>query len=298
MDNHTENKIIDGKKVSKQIRENILESVLKLQKENITPGLVVILVGDDPASSIYVNSKSKAAEKLGIYSETIRLDETTTQEELLNLIERLNHDDKFNGILVQLPLPDHIDEDLILRSINPTKDVDCFHPENVGKLVIGNPYLLPCTPAGIIELMKAYNISTQGKNVVVVGRSNIVGKPMANILVQKNKNANATVTIVHSRTNNIENHLKEADIIIAAIGVSNFIKASMVKKGVVIIDVGMNRVPADNEKGYILTGDADFNELLPKVSKITPVPGGVGPMTITMLMNNTVQSCKMKNNLS
>ncbi len=295
MENKFENKIIDGKKVSNQIRENISDSVLKLQKENITPGLVVILIGDDPASNIYVNSKSKAAKKLGIYSETIRLAKSTTQEELLNLIDNLNKDDKFNGILVQLPLPDHIDEGQILRSINPAKDVDCFHPENVGRLVIGNPYLLPCTPAGIIELLKAYNISTQGKNVVVVGRSNIVGKPIANILIQKKEYANATVTIVHSRTNNIENYLKDADIIIAAIGVSNFINKSMVKDGVVIIDVGMNRVPADNEKGYKLTGDADFHDLLPKVSKITPVPGGVGPMTITMLLFNTVQACKFQN---
>lgn len=290
-----EDKIIDGKKVSKQLREKLYDSVQKLKQKEIIPGLVVILVGDDPASNIYVNSKSKAAGKLGIYSETIRLSETTTQQVLLDLITKLNKDEKYNGILVQLPLPKHVDAEIIFRSINPTKDVDCFHPENVGRLVIGNPYLLPCTPAGIIELLKAYNISSSGKNIVIAGRSNIVGKPLANILIQKKDFANATVTVVHSRSQNIENYFKDADIIITAIGKANFLKASMVKDGVVVIDVGINRVPADNEKGYVLAGDAYFDDLLPKVSKITPVPGGVGPMTITMLLYNTIQACKMQN---
>lgn len=292
-----DDKIIDGKKVSAQFRENIKKSVIQLKQSGIVPSLVVILVGDDPASNIYVNSKAKAAGRLDILSETIRLPESTTQQELLDIISKLNSDKKCNGILVQLPLPKHINEEIVLKSINTQKDVDCFHPENVGRLVIGNPYLLPCTPAGIIELLKAYHISTSGKNVVIAGRSNIVGKPMANILMQKNDFANATVTVVHSRTKNINQYFKNADIIIAAMGNANFIKASMIKEGAVIIDVGMNRIPADNEKGYVLAGDADFNELLPKVSKITPVPGGVGPMTITMLLHNTVQACKKQNSI-
>jgi len=290
-------KLIDGKKVSQQIRENIAKSVEELKTKNIEPGLVVVLVGDDPASAIYVKNKEKSAVKLGMYSETIRLETSTTQEYLLELIDNLNNDDKYNGILVQLPLPKHIDEQVILKSINPKKDVDCFHPENVGRLVTGNPYLLPCTPAGIIEMLKAYNISTSGKHVVIAGRSNIVGKPMANILVQKQEFANATVTVVHSRTKNIEEYFKNADIIIAAMGSAQFVKESMVKDGAVIIDVGMNRIPADNEKGYKLVGDVDFDALLPKVSKMTPVPGGVGPMTITMLLYNTVEACKYQNNL-
>ncbi|MFC2088337.1 bifunctional 5,10-methylenetetrahydrofolate dehydrogenase/5,10-methenyltetrahydrofolate cyclohydrolase [Calditrichota bacterium] len=292
-----EDKLIDGKKVSAQLRENLKNSVEQLKQNGYVPSLVVILVGDDPASNIYINSKSKAAGKLGIHSETIRLNESTTQEELLELISKFNSDDNYNGILVQLPLPKHINEALVLSSINTAKDVDCFHPENVGRLVSGNPYLLPCTPAGIIELLKAYNISTSGKNVVIAGRSNIVGKPLANILIQKKDYANATVTVVHSRTQHIENFFKDADIIIAAIGKANFLKSSMVKDGVAVIDVGINRIPADNEKGYVLVGDADFNDLLSKVSKITPVPGGVGPMTITMLLYNTVQACKTQNML-
>ena len=290
-------KLIDGKKVSQQLREKIAKSVNELKEKNIEPGLVVVLVGDDPASAIYVRNKEKSAQKLGMFSETIRLDSTISQDKLLEQIQKLNNDQKYHGILVQLPLPDHIDEEVILKSINLKKDVDCFHPENVGRLVIGNPYLLPCTPAGIIELLKAYDVSPAGKNVVIAGRSNIVGKPMANILIQKEEFANATVTVVHSRTKNIEDYFRNADIIIAAIGSAQFLKASMVKDGVVIIDVGMNRIPADNEKGYKLVGDADFDDLLPKVSKITPVPGGVGPMTITMLLYNTVQACKMQNNL-
>jgi methylenetetrahydrofolate dehydrogenase (NADP+)/methenyltetrahydrofolate cyclohydrolase len=297
MDHNFEDKLIDGKKVSQQIREKIAEEVKRLESKKIIPGLVVVLVGDDPASAIYVRNKEKSAKKLGMHSETIRLDATTNQNELLDLIDKLNADDNCNGILVQLPLPDQIDEEVILNSINPKKDVDCFHPENVGRLVIGKPYLLPCTPAGIVEMFKAYNISTSGKNVVIAGRSNIVGKPMANILVQKQEFANATVTVVHSRTKNIDEYFKNADIIIAAMGSAHFVKASMIKDGVVIIDVGMNRIPADNEKGYKLAGDVDFDEVLPKVSKITPVPGGVGPMTIAMLLHNTVQACKKQNNL-
>lgn len=290
-------KLIDGKKVSQQIREKIAKSVLDLKEKNIVPGLAVVLVGDDPASAIYVRNKEKSAQKLGICSETIRMESSTSQDELLKLIGKLNDDDNFNGILVQLPLPRHIDEPIILKSVNPKKDVDCFHPENVGRLVTGNPYLLPCTPAGIVEMLKAYKISPEGKNVVIAGRSNIVGKPMANILIQKKEYANATVSIVHSRTKNIEDYFKNADIIVAAMGSAQFVKASMIKEGAVVIDVGMNRIPADNEKGYKLVGDADFDDLLPKVSKITPVPGGVGPMTITMLLYNTVQACKMQNNL-
>ncbi len=290
-----DDKIIDGKLLSANVKEEVRQKTEELIKAGIHPGLVVILVGEDPASAIYVRNKGKACEKAGIYSETIKLAATTAENELLNLIDSLNNDAKFHGILVQLPLPDHINEEKIIAAVSPDKDVDCFHPVNVGKLVSGKPYVIPCTPAGIMELIRASEIETEGKHVVVIGRSNIVGKPMANLLMQKSKGANATVTVVHSRTNNIENFTRQAEILIAAIGKANFVTSNMIKKGVAIIDVGINRIPADNEKGYTLAGDVDFNDVLPHVSKITPVPGGVGPMTIAMLLKNTLTAARYQN---
>jgi len=289
-------KIIDGKLVSKKVKESIKDETLKLQDKGIRPGLVVVLVGEDPASAIYVRNKGKACENAGIFSETIKLSESVSESELLNLIEQLNNDERFHGILVQLPLPKHINETRVLESINPEKDVDCFHPVNVGRLVSGMPYVLPCTPAGIRELLSAYEIPTEGKHVVVIGRSNIVGKPLANLLMQKSKEANATVTIVHSRTEDIPSYTIQADILIAAMGYANFVQGDMIKQGAVIIDVGMNRIEADNEKGYCLVGDVDFESVYAKVSKITPVPGGVGPMTIAMLLKNTLTAAKFQAN--
>jgi methylenetetrahydrofolate dehydrogenase (NADP+)/methenyltetrahydrofolate cyclohydrolase len=287
-----EEKLINGKEISKRIREEIKVQIQELKQENIYPGLAVVLVGDDPASSIYVNMKGRACQEVGIFSETNRLPTNVSQKELLELIDKLNHNDRFNGILVQLPLPKHIDNKIVLESVVVQKDVDCFHPENVGRLVSGNPYVTPCTPAGILELLKASNISTEGKHAVILGRSNIVGKPMANLLMQKSASANATVTIAHSRTNNITWHTQQADILIAAIGQAHFVDETMIKEDAVIIDVGTNRIPADNEKGYKLVGDVHFERVIDKVAKITPVPGGVGPMTIAMLLKNTITAAK------
>jgi len=289
-----EDKIIDGKVVSSQIKEEIREKTQKLIARGTKPGLVVVLVGEDPASAVYVRNKGKACEKAGIYSETIKLPEKTSEKDLLTLIEKLNNDPKFHGILVQLPLPDHINEFKVIELINPLKDVDCFHPTNVGKLVGSKPYVLPCTPAGILKLLQAYHINTEGRHVVIIGRSNIVGKPLANLLMQKSPQANSTVTVVHSRTKDIAHYTRQADILIAAMGKANFVKSDMIKENVVIIDVGMNRVPANNDKGYLLTGDVDFKDVLPKVSKITPVPGGVGQMTIAMLLTNTLTAAEFK----
>jgi methylenetetrahydrofolate dehydrogenase (NADP+)/methenyltetrahydrofolate cyclohydrolase len=287
-----EDKLIDGKIVSNQVKEEIREETKKLIARGIKPGLVVVLVGEDPASAVYVRNKGKACEKAGILSETIKLPENTSEKDLLTLIDQLNNDPQYHGILVQLPLPDHINESKVIELINPLKDVDCFHPANVGRLVSGKPYVLPCTPAGILKLLQANAISTEGKHVVIIGRSNIVGKPLANLLVQKSAQANSTVTVVHSRTKDIAFHTRQADILIAAMGKANFVTEDMVKENVVIIDVGINRVSADNEKGYILAGDVDFNNVLPKVSMITPVPGGVGPMTIAMLLKNTLTAAE------
>lgn len=283
-----ESKLIDGKSISRIVKEKVRKKTAELVAHGIQPGLVVVLVGEDPASAVYVRSKGKACENAGIFSETIKLSKNTSEEELLELIHKLNEDQRFHGILVQLPLPGHINESQVLEAVNPLKDVDCFHPANVGKLVRGKPYTLPCTPAGILELMNVNKISTEGKYVVIIGRSNIVGKPMANILIQKEERANATVTVVHSRTKDIASFTIKADILIVAMGKANFVTADMVKEGAVVIDVGINRIPADNEKGYRLVGDVDFDSVLPRVSKITPVPGGVGPMTIAMLLNNTL----------
>jgi len=287
-------KIIDGKLVSNNVKEAIKKETSELIERGIRPGLVVVLVGEDPASAIYVRNKGRACENAGILSETIKLEESTSERDLLDLIDKLNRDDRYHGILVQLPLPKHINETRILESINQAKDVDCFHPANVGRLVSGRPYVLPCTPAGIREMLRAYDIPTSGKHVVVIGRSNIVGKPMANLLMQKSDDGNATVTIVHSRTKDIPHYTKQADILVAAMGYAHFVQKEMIKEGAVIIDVGMNRIDADNEKGYRLVGDVDFEDVYSKVSKITPVPGGVGPMTIAMLLKNTLTAAKFQ----
>ena len=275
-------KIIDGKLVSANIREKIKEKTKAIKdKYSKVPGLAAVLVGEDPASQIYVRNKRKSCEDVGIYSEEHKLPESTSQDELLALISKLNNDEKINGILVQLPLPSHIDDSKILNSVSPDKDVDGFHPINAGYLFEGKPKFIPCTPHGIIKMLEFYNIDIEGKNAVVLGRSNIVGKPAAILLLQKN----ATVTICHSRTKDLEDVLKKADIIVAAIGRAHFVKKEMVKEGAVVIDVGINRL--DTGK---LAGDVDFDAVKEISSFITPVPGGVGPMTITMLLWNTLTS--------
>jgi len=291
-------KIIDGKQIAEEIRAELKTEVAQLKKQNIVPGLGVILVGEDPASQSYVTAKERACENIGIYSDDNRLPAETSQEELLALVEKMNADPKINGILVQLPLPKHIDESAILLAIDPSKDVDGFHPMNVGKMMIGEETFLPCTPHGIVQLLLRSGIETEGAHVVVVGRSNIVGKPIANMLLQKKKGANATVTLCHTRTKDLASFTRQADIIIAASGWPNTITPDMVKKGVVIIDVGVNRIDdASKKRGYRLVGDVDFEGVKEKASFITPVPGGVGPMTITMLLYNTVLSAKRINNL-
>lgn len=279
-------KIIDGKAISKQIREEIsAERAEFTAKTGITPGLAVIIVGEDPASQVYVRNKRKACDEVGFYSESYELPAETTQEELETLVDKLNNDDKIHGILVQLPLPKHLDETRVLLKINPEKDVDAFHPYNVGKIMIGDYSFLPCTPAGVMALIERSGIDVCGKKCVVIGRSNIVGKPMAMLLLH----SHGTVTICHSRTQNLASICKEADILVAAIGKADFVGADMIKEGAVVIDVGMNR-RADGK----LTGDVNFAEAEPLASYITPVPGGVGPMTITMLMQNTLTAAKNK----
>lgn len=289
--------IINGNEIAKSIREEIRQEVAKLKSAGIEPGLVVIIVGEDPASQVYVRKKGEACNELGIYSETVRLPASTTEGELLKLIDKYNSDPRFDGILVQLPLPKHISEEKVLLRIDPGKDVDGFHPVNVGRMVVGAETYLPCTPHGCQELLVRSGNSPEGKHVVVVGRSNIVGKPVANILVQKQKGANATVTICHSGTKNLPEITRQADILIAAMGSPKFIKADMVKEGVVVIDVGVNRISDPTAKGGCrLVGDVDFEEVSKKAKAITPVPGGVGPMTITMLMQNTLKAAKVHHN--
>ncbi len=289
--------IISGNEVAKAMRAELKEEVSKMKASGVTPGLVVILVGEDPASQVYVRKKGEACEELGITSETIRLPATTSEEELLKLIDKYNADPKFDGILVQLPLPKQISEEKVLMRMDPGKDVDGFHPVNVGKMVVGAESYLPCTPAGIQELLVRSGNDPKGKHVVILGRSNIVGKPIANILVQKAAGADATVTVCHSRTKDLPALSKQADILIAAMGVPKFVKADMVSDGVVVIDVGVNRIEdATTKSGTRLVGDVDFDGVKEKAKAITPVPGGVGPMTITMLMKNTVQAAKVHHN--
>ncbi|MGG0823010.1 bifunctional methylenetetrahydrofolate dehydrogenase/methenyltetrahydrofolate cyclohydrolase FolD [Paenibacillus turicensis] len=275
--------IINGKQISEEIRNSLKNEVEQLKGQGLTPGLAVILVGEDPASGVYVRNKEKACHDLGFYSEVHRLSANTTEEELLALVDKLNHQQDIHGILVQLPLPSHIHEKSVIDAISVHKDVDGFHPINVGNLVIGDDSLLPCTPAGVIELIKRAGVEMSGKHAVVIGRSNIVGKPVSLLLQREN----ATVTMCHSRTNNMKEITKQADILVVAIGRANFVDASFVKPGAVVIDVGMNRL--DNGK---LAGDVDFESVKEVSGPITPVPGGVGPMTITMLMQNTVVAAK------
>ncbi|MBE2255340.1 MAG: bifunctional methylenetetrahydrofolate dehydrogenase/methenyltetrahydrofolate cyclohydrolase FolD [Ignavibacteria bacterium] len=296
MNSVTENisldKIIDGKLISSKVKAEIKEEVSELvQSGKRPPGLAFILVGEDPASKVYVKNKGKACSDIGFYSVTEKLPDSISEEELINLIQTFNNDEKIDGILVQLPLPKHINEQRVIESINYKKDVDGFHPENTGRLVSGIKSFIPCTPYGITELLKRYNIETSGKNVTVIGRSNIVGKPIANLLIQKEYNA--TVSICHSKTKDLKSYTLNADIIIAAIGSPDFLKGDMIREDVVIIDVGINRVESSSSpNGYKITGDVDFESCLEKCKMITPVPGGVGPMTIAMLMKNTLDSYK------
>ena len=281
--------IIDGKKVSAEVNEQVRQETLRLKEEHgVTPGLAVVIVGDDPASRVYVNNKKKACELVGFRSEEYALPASTTQEELLDLVRTLNEKEDINGILVQLPLPKHLDDKAVIEAINPVKDVDAFHAVNVGKIMLGEYDFLPCTPAGVMEMLHSYNIPVEGKECVVIGRSNIVGKPMGMLLLHEN----GTVTICHSRTKNLKEVCARADILVAAIGIPKFVKADMVKEGAVVIDVGMDR----DENGK-LCGDVDFENVKEKCSFITPVPGGVGPMTIATLMKNTIKACRLQNGL-
>lgn len=275
--------------MSAQVKEEVKQETLRLKQEyGVTPGLAVVIVGDDPASRVYVNNKKKACELVGFRSEEYALPEKTTQEELLELVNELNEKKDINGILVQLPLPKHLDDKAVIEAINPIKDVDAFHAVNVGKIMLGEYDFLPCTPAGVMEMLHSYDISVSGKNCVVIGRSNIVGKPMAMLLLHEN----ATVTICHSKTVNLSEVCSQADILVAAVGRPKFVTADMVKEGAVVIDVGMDR----DENGK-LCGDVDFENVKDKCSYITPVPGGVGPMTIATLMKNTIKACKLQNNI-
>lgn len=281
-------KIIDGKAVSAVVKQQVAEEAKVLAKKGITPGLAVIIVGDDPASRVYVNNKKKACELVGFLSREYALPEETTQEELLSLVKELNNDKEINGILCQLPLPKHLNEKAVIEAIYPNKDVDAFHAANVGKIMIGDYDFLPCTPAGVMELIHSENIDVKGKECVVIGRSNIVGKPMAMLLLHEH----GTVTVCHSRTINLKEVCSRADILVAAVGIPKFVKADMVKEGAVVIDVGMDR----DENGK-LCGDVDFADVESKCSYITPVPGGVGPMTIAMLMKNTLKAAKLQNGI-
>jgi methylenetetrahydrofolate dehydrogenase (NADP+)/methenyltetrahydrofolate cyclohydrolase len=293
-------KIISGTEVAKEIRVELKERVSKLKERGVTPGLVMIRVGEDPASISYVSGKEKAAEEIGVWSQTIVLPESASEEELLSKVGEMNKAEHVDGILVQLPLPKHINADKVLTLIDPSKDVDGFHPINVGKMLIGDPYFMPCTPHGAVELMIRSGNPPEGKHVVICGRSNIVGKPLMAMLVQKNKRANATVTVVHTGTKNMAEITKQADILVAAMGSAEVIKADMVKEGAVVIDVGVNRVgwkPSKkdpNKQVPDLRGDVEFETVKEKASAITPVPGGVGPMTITMLMVNTVVAAERR----
>ena len=286
-------RIIDGKQIAANMREELKVEVAKLKEKGVVPGLGVILVGEDPASISYVTAKARTCEEIGIYSDDNRLPAQTAQEELISLVKKMNKDPRIHGILVQLPLPEHLNETDVLMTIDPDKDVDGFHPMNVGKMVVGEKAFLPCTPHGVIQLLLRSGVTIEGSHVVIVGRSNIVGKPLANMLIQKNAIGNATVTVCHTRTKNLANHTRQADIVIAAAGRPNTITADMVKEGVVVIDVGVNRIEdATKKQGFRLVGDVDFEAVKEKASLITPVPGGVGPMTITMLLYNTVESAK------
>lgn len=288
--------IIDGKKISAQVKQEIADEVSRMANEGKKiPHLAAVLVGNDPASETYVASKVKACQAVGIKSSELRYSSDITEEQLLEVIDKLNADEDVDGFIVQLPLPKHISEENVLNRISPDKDVDGFHPCNVGRMVLGLPTFLPATPAGIVELLSRYNIETEGKHCVVVGRSNIVGTPMSVLMSRKAKHANCTVTMCHSRTQNLKELTLQADILIVAMGVPRFIKADMVKEGAVVVDVGIHRIPSDKTKsGWQLVGDVDFEHVAPKCAYITPVPGGVGPMTIVTLLKNTLLACSRK----
>jgi len=284
--------ILSGKDTAHSVYNNLNERIISLANRGIRPGLCVVLIGDDPASQIYVRTKTKKLKSLGLLSKAVSLPNDVSEKKVIKIINDLNNDNQFHGILVQLPLPDHISSQNIINSINPEKDVDGFHPENVGWLAIGKPRFIPCTPKGIMKILEYYNIHLNGKNIVVIGRSNIVGRPISILTSLNSKGANGTCTICHSRTKNLEHFTKNADVVITAIGIPNYLKGDMIKKDAVVIDVGINRVDGDNEKGYEITGDADWDSMIDKVSAITPVPGGVGPMTIAMLVENTIEAAE------
>lgn len=287
-------KILSGKDVCKSVYTSLEERIKRLKAKRIVPGLAVILVGEDPASQVYVRSKSRRFERLSLYSETFAMPGTTSEKEILRKIRKLNMDDRFHGILVQLPLPKHINEDAVLREVSPLKDVDGFHPENIGRLAVGNPRFIPCTPKGIMRILEFYDIDLSGKHVVIIGRSNIVGRPLSLLTSQKKPLSNATTTICHSKTPDIRYFTKQADVVIAAIGVTQFVDETYIKPGAILIDVGINQIPDDSEKKYRLVGDVHYDRINEIASAVTPVPGGVGPMTIAMLVENTVESAEAR----
>ncbi|PSP92929.1 bifunctional 5,10-methylene-tetrahydrofolate dehydrogenase/5,10-methylene-tetrahydrofolate cyclohydrolase [Halobacteriales archaeon QS_4_62_28] len=290
--------IIDGNAIADQIRDDVSDCTDRLASDGVTPGLATVLMSDDGASETYVSMKQQACAEIGIEGYHHEIDADEPAEELYDRIEELNEDPAVHGILVQMPVPDHVDKRTVLESIDPMKDVDGFHPENVGRLVAGNARYKPCTPHGVQKILAATGVETEGKDAVVVGRSDIVGKPMANLLIQYGEGGNATTTICHSRTRNLAERTRSADIVIAAAGVPQMIDGSMLSDGTVVIDVGINRVDADNEKGYELVGDVDFESAAEKASAITPVPGGVGPLTIAMLMYNTVKAASLQSGVA
>ena len=285
-------KILSGNDTAQSVYHSLNNRVISLADKNIRPGLCVVLIGDDAASQIYVRTKTKKLRSLGLLSESIILPSDVKEKKVIKIINDLNNDSKYHGILVQFPLPGHITTQNIINSIKPEKDVDGFHPENVGWLSIGKPRFIPCTPKGIMRILDHYNIDLNGKNIVVIGRSNIVGRPISILTSLNSQGANGTCTICHSRTKNIEKFTINADVIITAIGSPNYLKGDMIKRGAVLIDVGINRVNSDNEKGYVIVGDVDWDSVLDKASFITPVPGGVGPMTIAMLVENTIEAAE------
>ncbi|MFH1314657.1 MAG: bifunctional methylenetetrahydrofolate dehydrogenase/methenyltetrahydrofolate cyclohydrolase FolD [Candidatus Eisenbacteria bacterium] len=286
--------LLDGKALAGQIRREVAGEVAELARQGVSPHLSVVIVGDDPGSRIYVGSKERACKKTGIGSDTLHLPETTSQEDLIEVVRKLNADQSVHGILVQLPLPSGIDTDAVVCAIDPSKDVDGFTPENIGKLLLGSPYTVACTPAGIVELLDRNAVPVEGSDVVIVGRSNIVGKPLAAILMQKTPGRNCTVTLCHSRTKDIARYTRSADIVVAALGKPCFLKADMVRPGCVVVDVGINRVEdPSTPKGYRVVGDADFEALSDIASFITPVPGGIGPLTVAMLLKNTVKVARL-----
>jgi methylenetetrahydrofolate dehydrogenase (NADP+)/methenyltetrahydrofolate cyclohydrolase len=290
--------VIDGKAVAADVRESLTDSIASLEDEDVTPGLATVLMSDDPASETYVSMKQRDCEEVGIESYHVEIDPEAPAEELYETVDDLNEDPAVHGILVQMPVPDHVDERRVLRSVDPIKDVDGFHPENVGRLVAGNDRYRPCTPHGVQKLLEAYDVETEGTDAVIVGRSNIVGKPLANLLLQKADDGNATVTVCHSRTENLAEKTRAADILVAAAGAPAFIDGEMVGEGATVIDVGVNRVDVDTEKGYELVGDVDFESAKERAGAITPVPGGVGPMTRAMLLYNTVKATSLQEDVA